>query len=288
MEQHLIGILTMKKNIIRLMGDIFNISSISNTPPLGDKLIKFGKQKLYLPWRIMDYGETFIDHRGILHPRIYYFTNKYNNETKLMEPHYKLLNYKLCNETSMKNLGDDFLLTSKLDKLFCIDMEDLDMGGSWNSKFINYLRLDLNLCKNGIEYDENNINCTSREFLNFRYGKNNNWFFELLYPSVQFQPDNKEKPVFVLYTSYYYGLNVLSSKVDRVYFQEYIFQDNKGWFFDKLSEKVIYWGVSSIKSDYYSTLGRDIFRYGSSSRLYSLKLYIDFGTVFYSRKYKKL
>ena len=69
------------------------ISSISNNPPLGDKTIKFGKQKLYLPWRIMDYGENFINHKGILFPKIYYFTNKFNNETGLMETHYKNLNY---------------------------------------------------------------------------------------------------------------------------------------------------------------------------------------------------
>ena len=55
------------------------ISSISTIPPLVHKTIKFGKQKLYLPWRVMDYGERFIDHKEILFPRIYYFTNKYNN-----------------------------------------------------------------------------------------------------------------------------------------------------------------------------------------------------------------
>ena len=82
------------------------ISTISNIPPLVHKTIKFGNKKLYLPWRIMDYGDKFINHKGILHPRIYYFTNKFNKETDLMETYYNLLNYKLCNETSMKYLGN--------------------------------------------------------------------------------------------------------------------------------------------------------------------------------------
>ena len=264
------------------------ISSISNNPPLGDKTIKFGKQKLYLPWRIMDYGENFINHKGILFPKIYYFTNKYNNETGLMETHYRNLNYKLCNETSMKNLGNDFLLTSKLDKLFCIDMEDLEMGGSWNSKFINYIRLDLNLCKDGSNYNESNSNCTKREYLNSLYGENNNWFFELLYPVVQFQPNNRDVPILVLYTSYYYGLSIDSNKVDRVFLQEYIFKDEKGWFLKNHISNLTYWGISSIRSDYYTIGKRDIFRYGSTSRLYSFKLYLDYGTVFLTRKYKKI
>ena len=130
------------------------ISSISNIPPLVHKNIKFGKEKLCLPWRIMDYGDTFINHKGILYPRIYYFTNKYNNKTGIMETYYDLLNYTLCNETSMKNLGSDFLIDLPLDKLFCIDMEDLNMGGSWNSDYVNYIRLDLNLCENGKDYNE--------------------------------------------------------------------------------------------------------------------------------------
>ena len=263
------------------------ISSISTVPPLVHKNIKFGEKKLYLPWRIMDYGERFIDHKGILFPRIYYFSNKYNNKTGIMETYYDLLNYTLCNETSMKNLGNDFLIDLPLDNLFCIDMEDLNMGGSWNSEFVNYIRLDLNLCKEGLDYNESNINCTRREYLNSLYGKDNNWFFELLYPSVQFQPNNKTMPVLVLYTSYYYGLSVSSNKVDRVFLQEHIFEDEKGWIIEKITN-ITYWGVSSIKSDYYTGAGRDIFRYGSTSRLYSLKIYLDYGTVYYTRKYKKL
>ena len=265
-----------------------SISSITNIPPSGDKIIKFGKQKLYLPWRIMDYGDTFINHIGILHPRIFYFTNKFNNKTQLMETNYKILNYSLCNETSMKDLGKDYLLHTNLDKLYCIDMDDLDMGGSWNSKFINYIRLDLNLCKGGINYSDNNTNCTKPEYLTSLYGEGNNWFFELLYPTIQFQPNNKKIPLFVLYNSLYYGLNTNSNKVDRVYLQENIFKDEKGWIFARPIRNRTYWGVSSIKSDFYTIGNRDIFKYGSTSRLYSLKLYLDYSSVLYTRKYKKL
>ena len=115
----------------------YPISSISTIPPLVHKTIQFGKQKIYLPWRIMDYSEKFINHKGILFPKIYYFSNKYNNVTGLMETYYKILNYTLCNETSMRYLGNDFLIDMSLDNLYCIDMEDLNMGGSWNSEFVN-------------------------------------------------------------------------------------------------------------------------------------------------------
>ena len=94
-------------------------------------------------------------------------------------------------------------------------------------------------------------------------------------------------PFLVLYTPYYYGLSINSNKVDRIYLQEHIFEDEKGWIFNKITN-ISYWGVSAIKSDFYTFGERDIFKYGSTSRLYSLKLYIDFSTILYSRKYKKL
>ena len=146
----------------------------------------------------------------------------------------------------------------------------------------------MNLCKEGINYNDSNTNCTKQEYLNSLYGEGNNWFFELLYPTIQFQPNNKEIPVFVLYNSYYYGLSTNSNKVDRIYLQENIFKDEQGWIFAQPIRNKTYWGVSSIKSDFYTMGERDIFKYGSTSRLYSIKLYLDYGTVLYTRKYKKL
>jgi hypothetical protein len=71
-------------------------------------------------------------------------------------------------------------------------------------------------------------------------------------------------------------------------FQEHIFEDNQGWIFNYPIKNVTYWGVNSIKSDFYTNGEKDIFRYGSTSRLYSFKLYIDYGTIYYTRKYKKI
>ena len=37
-----------------------------------------------------------------------------------METYYEMLNYTLCNETSMKYLGNDFLIDLPLNNLYCI------------------------------------------------------------------------------------------------------------------------------------------------------------------------
>ena len=81
------------------------IISEAAIPPKGYKNIKFGEKKLYIPWRVVDYDEKPLDIKGILYPKIFYFTSKYNSKTGKMDTNYTLINYKLCNETSMKYLG---------------------------------------------------------------------------------------------------------------------------------------------------------------------------------------
>ena len=265
----------------------YPIISESTIPPSGYKNIKFGEKKLYIPWRIVDYDENPLDIKGILYPKIFYFSSKYNSVTGKMETNYTLINYTLCNETSMKNLGKEFLLDIDLDNLYCIDMEQLDMGGSFNADFINYIRLDLYLCENGIKYDENNNKCTSYEQFDELHGKDNAWFFEVLYPKVQFQPTEPGIPVLILYQTYYYIFSKYSNKLDRIYLQEHVIEDETGWIFN-IVHNTSYWGTYSIGGENYYRGENDILKYGSNSRLYSLKIYLNLGIIYYTRKYKKL
>jgi len=265
----------------------YPIISESTVPPSGYKNIKFGEKKLYIPWRIVDYDENPLDIKGILYPKIFYFSSKYNSVTGKMETNYTLINYTLCNETSMKNLGKEFLLDIDLENLYCIDMEQLDMGGSFNADFINYIRLDLYLCENGIKYDENNNKCTSYEQFDELHGKDNAWFFEVLYPKVQFQPTEPGIPVLILYQTYYYIFSKYSNKLDRIYLQEHVIEDETGWIFN-IVHNTSYWGTYSIGGENYYRGENDILKYGSNSRLYSLKIYLNLGITYYTRKYKKL
>ena len=250
--------------------------------------IKLGKEKIYLPWRIIDYDNKNINHKGIIYPKIYYFNRIYNTTTGEMYTNYSLINYILCNETSMKYLGKEYLLNINLDNLYCIDMEDLFIGGDWNTDFLNYIRLDLYLCENGSDYNELNDKCTSFDELDKLYGKNNSIFFELLYPVVQFQQNDVKIPLIILYKSYYYLLNKYSNKVDRIYLREYILEDEQGWIFN-IANNISYWGAYSFDGDnYINNLNSDYIHEGSTSRLYSLQIYIDSGVTYYTRKYKKL
>ena len=68
-----------------------------------------------------------------------------------MNFNYHLLNYKLCNETSMSNKSKNYKIDIKLNQLFCIDKDDIPFGGSWADNYINYMQINIYLCKDGIE-----------------------------------------------------------------------------------------------------------------------------------------
>jgi len=262
-------------------------SNTSTVPPTGYKNIKFGQEQLYLPWRIIDYDENTINITGIIYPKIYYFSVHPDNITGQLVTKYNLINYKLCNETSMKNLGKEHIINIPIETLYCIDMEDLKMGGSWNNDFLNFIRFDLYMCKDGIDYNETNSKCTTYENLEQIYGGGDSIFFELLYPVVQFQPTNLKIPILLVYKTYYYILNQFSSKLDRLYLQEHIFEDEQSWVFNN-PKNISYWGINSISGESYIRSKKDVLRFASTSKLYTLNIYFELGIIYYTRKYKKL
>ena len=110
-----------------------------NRPIIHAELFKFAQEKIWLPWRIGDYEGHLANFTGLLYPIIYYYSGIKNKEENKVNLGYSFLNYKLCSETSMINNTDSFIIDASLDELYCIDMENLDMGGHWDYNFVNYV-----------------------------------------------------------------------------------------------------------------------------------------------------
>ena len=267
----------------------FPITTTSFIPSEGYRKIKFGKEKIWIPWRIVDYNNNeFINHTGILYPIISYYSGiKYKN-SKDFNLTKKILNYKLCNETSMIYESNFYQISIPLNELYCIDMEDLDMGGSWITEFIYYIEFDLYYCQDGINYDETNDKCTTFNKIKNFIGSDNSLEIDFYYPIVQFQPTNKTFPVIVIYRNHFYHLSKYVNKINRIYLQENVLTDDNGWIIKKENNNS-YWGLNSISGDtYYSGNENDLMNEGSTSRAYSFNLYLEPGIIHYKRQYKKI
>ena len=292
------GILSMSSIIISFIIFIFfslddfkrnspNITS-SSIPQAGYRKIKFGEEKIWIALRIADYYENFFNHEGIIYPIIKYGYGERINNNEAFKLKSQNISLKLCNETSMKNMPEIYSISVPFEQLYCIDMDNLTMGGSWKTTFINYIEIDFYFCKNGIDYDETNKNCTTYDMIQNITGINNSLEVELYFPEVQFQPKNDNTPVIISYKQYFYHISKYSNKIDNLFLQEYVFSDDHGWLKNKIKNNS-YWGFSVITGNSYCSSGKkDLINEGSTSRFYSFNIYLNPGIIFYERKYKKL
>ena len=267
----------------------FPIVTISSIPTEGYRKIKFGKEKIWIPWRIVDYNNNeYINHTGLLFPIIYYYSGIKNNKTKNFNLTSKLLNYKLCSETSMADENNLYQIAIPLNEIYCIEMDDLDMGGSFITEFIHYIRFDIYYCQDGMDYNEANSKCSSFNKIMDYIGNNNSLELDFYYPIVHFQPTNKTYPLIMIYKQHFYHISKYVNKIERLFLQENVMTDDSGWLLPKETNKS-YWGINSIDGDtYLSGRDNDLMNEGSNSRIYSFNLYLEPGIIHYKRYYKKL
>jgi len=231
-----------------------------------NKKIKFDEEKIYIPWKIQ-YNKNNFNHSNILFPTIKYYSK--DNKNDLLQT--KILTYKFCNQTSMANIANEILIDSPLDQLYCIDMDDLLIGGSRSSDFLYYIEFILNLCPYNSECSEDET-----------YLNNSDNYFEIIfyYPSVRFHEDKFRNPFEIKYNKNNVILNKEVWKINQLYLRKVILQDNVGIFYH---EERLYqsWECSSINKDFYLMNQKN-------SKVFSLEIYVEQSIVNYYRTYNNI
>ena len=275
--------------IILSIDDIRKLNPITTKSeiPGGDfRVVNLKESNIYIPWRLITYEEKFINHKGILYPSITLIEGNLD-ENIGMDLKVHNLNYTLCNETSMINITDQYEIDTPLNELFCIEQNDIPFGGSWLSDKLFYLEVNLFLCENGIRYNASDSRCTPlQDIVKFT---NTTWLFEFFYPNVQFQPTDHDIPMRVIYKNYYYRLSSYTYKLERLYIQENILNDDTSLITTK-SKNNSCWGVSTFYGDtYFWQEEQDPLVKSNSSVLFSLDICMDQGyIIYYTRSYKKI
>ena len=269
--------------------DIKKLNPSTTTSEINDterKLVNMNDEKIWIPFRMVNYENKFIDHRGILYIVPYLIEGRFNENTG-MDLKYHLLEYKLCNETSMKNKPDNYKIDIPLNELFCFERDDILFGGNWNHQFLYYIELNLYLCENGVAYNASDPKCSKID----KYLKtlNSSLLIDFYYPIVQFQPKNLNTPIEIIYKNYYYRLTTYSYKVQKLYIKEHIFSDDLNIIKNDYKNSTS-WGMSLLYSDDYflPTQFDPISNNSNTSRIYALNIYMDDGLLIYTRTFKKI
>ena len=262
------------------------ITTKNEIPYSQRKLVDMINENIYIPFRIVNYENQFVDHRGGLFIVPYLIEGKLDDKIG-MDLKAQLLNYKFCNETSMAHMPKNYRIDTPLNQLFCIDKDNITFGGNWNEKFLNYIEINLYLCEEGIPYNSSDPRCDNLEKLLKK--ANSSLLFDFYFPIVQFQPTNLDNPVKIIYKNYYYRLTSYSYKVQKLYLLEHILSDDKNLLTSKY-KNTSYWGMSSLYADdYFLPSNTDqISNNSNTSRIYALNIYMDDGHVYYTRTFKKI
>ena len=262
--------------------------NMDDQPSMEYPKIKFGEEKIYIPWRIADYSVHSVNFTGLIYPIIYYYYGEKDKKTGAMPYNYKILKYRNCNETDIEIYHKFNNSIVDINSLYCIDMEDLYMGGDYFHDFVYHIQMDLFLCEDGVNYNTPGKKCTDfNELLNI-IGEDNGWHFEFYYPEILIKSQDKKNPIEIFYNSHFYNFNKLNTKVERLYLKQFILIDDQGWIFEKKNTTSI-WGFDRIDSDSYARSdGNDIITDFTSSKIYSLVIYINSNKKIYTRNYPKL
>ena len=267
---------------IKRLNPIASTSVISDSP---SKIISIKDAKIWIPFRIVTHINKYIDHRGKLFITPYLVQGKYNHEFG-MDLKYHSLNYKLCNETSMAYKPDNYKIDIPLSELFCIEQNDIPFGWNENEHYLNYLEINLYLCEDGIYYNSSDSKCEKiSDLLN---SINTSLSFDFYYPVVEFQPNNFKNPLSVIYRNFYYQLSAHSQRIAKLYIKEHILSDDINILIKKYKNNSC-WGISSILGDdYYLSQNFDLMNKNNTSNIYTMKIFMDYGFVHYTRTYNKL
>ena len=262
------------------------ITTRNEIPYSERKIVDMIKENIYIPFRIVNYENKFVDHRAGLFIIPYLIEGKYNDKIG-MDLKAQLLNYKFCNETSMAHMPKDYIIDIPLDQLFCFDITNITFGGNWNDNFLNYIEINIYLCEEGVPYNSSDPRCDKIDHLLKKV--NSSLLFDFYFPIVQFQPKDLDNPVKIIYKNYFYRLTSFSYKVQKLFLLEHILSDDKSMVRTHY-KNTSFWGMSSLYGDdYFLPSNVDhISNNSNTSRIFALNIYMDDGFVYYTRTFKKI
>ena len=245
--------------------------------------IDLKKEKILFAFRIEDYDGNFINASNILYFKLYYYTSMPGDDGKYRSKTYEeYLGYHICNDSDIiyENLTQNYGI------LYCPEIGGKKFGGYWDNPYIYFFELQIYFCKNGSQYSINNT-CTSMEILRNFFNQDNPRIISIFYPVVEFDPLSYNNPLKIHYKNYYYYLNHQTQRSDDFFLKKTILNDDKGLLLNKV-KNVSFWGIEQIISGYSFFTEKDLTTEGSSSRIYTLKLYNTIENNYYTRHYTKI
>jgi len=252
---------------------------IHNSKIFPKEEINLSNQNFTLAFRVQDNAVKLVVNDSLFSMEAIYFQYK-KNENEVWEPNkVKYLNYRLCQEENSTKEKEEFYNFS-LSSWFCLDFENINLGGNWDGDFVNGIIINTKQC----QYSKNN-SCLRDEDLKKSYKNEkllgSNFYFSFMYMEALPQMNNYENPIKLHLINKYDALSLKATKINEVFFKKVNIKDDKGWFFSNLDEQNFI-SSDNLRSDFSF---KDEF---NQDLLYSCFFYFGKKVDEYTRSYMKI
>jgi hypothetical protein len=199
-----------------------------------EKIKLFNKNFTYA-YRVEDKGGIMITNESIIYQELNYFYYIIENGEWVKQFEYSLPN-KRCRDVSFSR-EKEILFNISLEKWYCIDFDNVTMGGNWDGNFVYGFIINTRNCR------PEKANCSSQQEVKKLFTKDSvssNLFFSDLSLELLPSMDDFETPLKTSLVNRYEVLNLELTKRKIQTFKATTIMNDVGWFFPNIIEDKLF------------------------------------------------
>ena len=133
------------------------------------------------------------------------------------------LNLILCEPSYFPSLTNDSFYNSRLNNYFCLENQNVSIGGYWDSNYTKYLRISIMPCRNSTE---SKVICAQESEIK-EYFENTSLYFALYYQNTILNTQQYSNPTSPYIITNYKSIKYGSSRYNELYFRkDFLLSDN--------------------------------------------------------------
>jgi len=238
----------------------------------------FSNKNFTFAFRVEDQTGKIVVNDSIISLEVAYFQYAINENGVWENIFGQLHPFRRCNELNTTKEKEKIYNIS-LASWYCLDFENLKMGGNWNGNFVYGLLINTKQC----QYSKN-PKCLKEQDLKASFKNEltgSQFFYSFLYMETLPEMDNFKIPLKLHLINKYELLTLKTLKRSLQTYKKVQINNDKGWFLDDREEKIFY-SSESVLSDF--SLKEEF----EEDVIYSHFIYFGNKIDIYNRSYSKI
>jgi hypothetical protein len=240
-------------------------------------------QNFTLAYRIEDQSGQMVERSEIIYIELSIYSTKLLDTGVWDELKFNIQEPRRCKELPSTTEKEKYYNIS-LQQWYCVDFDNVTLGGNWDGNFVNGLQINTYQCQNKTNAFGKNMTCLPQEELNKAFYNeitSSNFFFSYLYLEDLPTMDDYEAPLKSNLINRYEMLNLQITKRAVHTYKEVEVKNDVGWLFASLNSDYMY-ASDQIMPDF---TPKDIV---DQDILFTYLLYFSKKHDIYNRSYTKV